>query len=71
MFVLVVVYYLPFKVIKDGVVDDGEFGRVIFCRLGHGGMLLRGAWNSAQQKYKDLTTLTKERTRRQFLPHVV
>ena len=29
-------------------------------------MLLRGAWNSAQQKYKDLTTLTKERTRKSY-----
>ena len=31
MFVLVVVYYLPFKDIKDSVVADDEFGRVIFA----------------------------------------
>ena len=31
MFVLFVVYYLPFKDIKDSVVADDEFGRVIFA----------------------------------------
>lgn len=31
MFVLVVVYFLPFKEIKDGVAADDEFGRVIFA----------------------------------------
>ena len=72
MFVLVVVYYLPFKDIKDSVVADDEFGRVIFAAWDiMGCSQLRGALNSAQQKYKDLTTLTKERTRRQILPHVV
>ena len=29
------------------------------CSLGDHGMLLRGAWNSGQQKQKDLTTLKK------------
>ena len=72
MFVLVVVYYLPFKDIKDSVVADDEFGRVIFAAWDiMGCSQLRGALNSAQQKYKDLTTLTKERTRRQILLHVV
>ena len=31
MFVLVVVCYLPFQEIKDSVVADDEFGRVIFA----------------------------------------
>lgn len=70
MFVLVVVYYLPFKDIKDSVVADDEFGRVLqletSCR-----MLLRGTCNSIKQKYKDLTTQITERTRRQILLHVV
>ena len=71
MFVLVVVYYLPFKDIKDSVVADDEFGRVIFAAWDIVGCSCAGTWNSTKQKYKDLTTLTKERTRRQILPHVV
>ena len=72
MFVLVVVCYLPFQEIKDSVVADDEFGRVIFAAWDIVGCSqLRGAWNSIKQKYKDLTTQTTKRTRRQILPHIV
>ena len=65
-------YYLPFKEIKDSVVADDEFGRVIFAAWDIVGCSqLRGTWNSIKQKYKDLTTQTTERTRRQILPHIV
>lgn len=71
MFVLVVVYYLPFKDIKDSVVADDEFGRVIFAAWDIMGCSCAGTWNSTKQKYRDLTTQTTERTRRQILLHVV
>lgn len=57
MFVLVVVYYLPFQEIKDSVVADDEFGRVIFAAWNIVGAEIQG-FNHAKNGKNSQTNLT-------------